>query len=839
MGADNFTGPLLILVVLAVAVLMSARLAKDTKYRREGFTDVMDEHQNIISLGQERYNPLMNLINAFQNPFVSADPKPAEIESARKDIRTSLAGPDVEYRTGISSAVLANPNMPYKMPSDTKGMRTYNVQKCEAIKTTDCSAFDDKTFAENCGMCHKVGTDSTSAGHMGGLFFDQDNIENAKLKAKAMGEARPIYSPTVGSCPPGYFTIDKAGCERQKRKQECEDKKTFNIPGCSQCYTGGNFTLVDNDVTKADAVLLIQYMGRLTVTVPGNANPIIDQTSTSFADTSVTLTGVAEGATIIINVDGTVPPALGGFVQGTTVTGVFRLDIGQLADIDLKMGTKPRFIGEVTVGGDPAILIGPARGQKSMSLRVNIPLTFVDVRDEAAQECTGGPYITKESSAVILKSGSCFSKGQGPGKYSMECLQEKFTELGGTTNGEAYPRDAATMSALNVDSSGKGRQLGEIAGLIYEKAVSATTGVSTAGVKLSLPQWNAASMFALGIQVTGPCDTVELTGTMTNECIADLWANKGAGGRTGPTYTSPVNKTSLKGVKDQFCTTGGLLSPYGPDGSLQQEAITRAYATGGTINNIKELYDMTHKRANDNSLSDNDRKTAIADCYGIHINMPPEQKPAETVGEDELMKIKRQLDGIYNNLRYLNSFGLYEGGNNETTNNNYAQKDKLESSIAKSVKARYVRVKPSMDISPYERCIQISQLQVLNNSGVDVARGKPTSGSSTWQQNSRPSNAVDGTAQARSFPNMFHDACNTNGMNQFWMVDLGSEQDVAKIVYYNRTDCCSNRSDGMVIELLDPTMNIVAIKKIVGTAPIIKMTMTKLDTMNVPWPNLA
>ena len=258
MSADNFTGPLLILVVLTVAVLMTARLAKDTKYRREGFTDIMDDHQNIIALGQERYNPLMNLINAFQNPFVSADPKPAEIESARKDVRTSLAGPDVEYKTGTSSAVLANPNMPYKMPSDTRGMRTYNVQKCEAIKTTDCSAFNDRTFAENCGMCHRVGTNSTSGGHMGGLFFDHENADGARLRAAAMGERRPTYSPTVGSCPPGYFTINKESCERQKRKQECEEMRTFNIPGCSQCYTGGNFTLVDTDVTKADPVLLIQ-----------------------------------------------------------------------------------------------------------------------------------------------------------------------------------------------------------------------------------------------------------------------------------------------------------------------------------------------------------------------------------------------------------------------------------------------------------------------------------------------------------------------------------------------------------------------------------------------------
>jgi len=34
-------------------------------------------------------------------------------------------------------------------------------------------------------------------------------------------------------------------------------------------------------------------------------------------------------------------------------------------------------------------------------------------------------------------------------------------------------------------------------------------------------------------------------------------------------------------------------------------------------------------------------------------------------------------------------------------------------------------------------------------------------------------------------------------------------------------------------------MNVVAIKKIIGSAPVITLNMTKLDTMNVPWPNLA
>ena len=88
---------------------------------------------------------------------------------------------------------------------------------------------------------------------------------------------------------------------------------------------------------------------------------------------------------------------------------------------------------------------------------------------------------------------------------------------------------------------------------------------------------------------------------------------------------------------------------------------------------------------------------------------------------------------------------------------------------------------------------------------------------------------------------MFHDACDTGGQNQFWMVDLGSDQDISYIVYYNRAayDCCTKRADGMPVELLDSQMNIVGTTKIVGSGQKIRVQFTVFDKQSLSWNNLT
>jgi len=853
--------PLGVLLALGGGVLATARLARDIKRQREGFATTGGltksskaaegfvaspgaGHDDVITGGQEKYNPLTNLLDIHQNPFVGPNPGPQDIKSARQEIRGAFGGNQANPPSvGAPMNVRSQQNLPYKMPADTKGLRTYNVQKCEKVIAAKCSAFDDQEFAKNCGLCFKPGTDSEAQPRVGGLFLDADDKSAAELQSQALGERRVNYRPTVGTCPPGFFVVDKASCEALEKRLDCEQKKTFSIDGCSQCYTDGSYTIVDATVPRADLSLLVSYIGNLQVTLTGSTTPIVTRSSTALGDNTVPIGNIPEGSSIVITVSGSegVTPVLGGYVQGPTVTGNFQVDIAQLADGDLESGGRPRMSGEIAVGGTSVIALRPGRNKTKMALRVQIPLTFVDVGEYEASRCTNGPYLTKESSAKTLSAGICFKPGNAPGAYSLACLQEKFIELGGTANGSGYPRDAAAAAALNKAPNGSPRTLGDIADLIYENSLKGQTGISSAGIKQTLPNWNEASVFSTGNEILNACDAAQITGTMTPECMSELWSNKGSGNRLGATYTGATRNSSLTGRNDRYCTTSGILAPYGPDGKQQDDAIKRAFNSGGTIQDIKDLYDRTHKMANDNSLKDSDRASAIKDCYGVVLNMPAAQGPQTPPTASELDALKQQYDALMTDINYLSGIGLGPASGNVTFDDRWAKLQELNKKILKPIKARYVRIKPSMKPAPDDRCIQISQLQVFNSAGQEIARGRPASASSVYSSMAGPSKAVDGRPSARDYPNMYHDACNTQGANQFWMVDLGSDQDLSYIIYYNRnsTNCCNHRADGMPVELLDSSMNLVGITAITGTGPKIQVNFTIFDKMKLPWNNLA
>ena len=104
-------------------------------------------------------------------------------------------------------------------------------------------------------------------------------------------------------------------------------------------------------------------------------------------------------------------------------------------------------------------------------------------------------------------------------------------------------------------------------------------------------------------------------------------------------------------------------------------------------------------------------------------------------------------------------------------------------------------------------CIQISQIAVYSN-GVNVAVGKTVTAPNVYSQGyyagqAIAKNAIDGTLSTKDYPNIYHSTC---AVGDYWQLDLGQEFDVDKIVYYNRRDCCSERSNGMVVQIFDNNM---------------------------------
>jgi len=94
--------------------------------------------------------------------------------------------------------------------------------------------------------------------------------------------------------------------------------------------------------------------------------------------------------------------------------------------------------------------------------------------------------------------------------------------------------------------------------------------------------------------------------------------------------------------------------------------------------------------------------------------------------------------------------------------------------------------------------IQISQIAAFDFNNVNVAYNRPTYSNKTYA----PSNsgmAVNGDLRARNWMNnLFH---SHGGTDAYWVVDLGTDVVLNRIVYYNRLDCCRDRARGMNIQL--------------------------------------
>lgn len=85
-----------------------------------------------------------------------------------------------------------------------------------------CNLLGTKDY-EECGVCIKAsGTaynqPGTAGKYMGGLFV------SARDKQKAVARGQPTqYKPSIGSCPEGYFFVDKASCLKAVNRLNCEE----------------------------------------------------------------------------------------------------------------------------------------------------------------------------------------------------------------------------------------------------------------------------------------------------------------------------------------------------------------------------------------------------------------------------------------------------------------------------------------------------------------------------------------------------------------------------------------------------------------------------------------
>jgi hypothetical protein len=620
--------PLAVLIGASGSLLFMKRHTQGSEGFQNGVnpavtTALGQDHTRYIGDMASRVNPIMNLINPAANPLLPNKFKSSDVRSAEANLQDALRTVDADPKNP-SMKLTSSDVSKFRLNAaggGTGGFKSIGV--CEAIQTIDCNAFDKPNFNANCGICHEGGVDSGNNKKTGGLYITEEDKFNAEADMRRMQGRRAKFSPSVGRCAPGRFTTTKAQCIRMKQQMECEKKQDFTSDGCRQCYQDETFKYVTTDVDTTDPSLIISGTGTLRITLIGKKQPNAFTTPIELSSTAVTLSlpDFEEGDSLQLSLTPETAN-IGGYFTGKTPTGEFRLDITRLIQTDTITGAKPRLAGQQDVNGDMYMTIRPGRGKESMNLILQNVFTFVDTTEEESFQCASAPFITKASSAAFLNSGPCYKKGQGPGKYSNECLQTIFTSAGCDVKGEGYPSTQAKAKQL-MNQGGQALKIGQIAGQVYQDSLSAYSGRTAAGEKLGLNAWDEVSRKCTGKQILSPCDLDDkANGPLSSECMTYLWQNLGANdkrpGATGPTYSNTAATTSLSGTKNQFCTPNGTMAPVNAQGKVNQQAYQQALKQGG-VQKVKDFYDTIHKRANDNRLKDSERQAAIQQCYGVNL----------------------------------------------------------------------------------------------------------------------------------------------------------------------------------------------------------------------------
>jgi hypothetical protein len=110
---------------------------------------------------------------------------------------------------------------------------------------------------------------------------------------------------------------------------------------------------------------------------------------------------------------------------------------------------------------------------------------------------------------------------------------------------------------------------------------------------------------------------------------------------------------------------------------------------------------------------------------------------------------------------------------------------------------RYVKVS-----HPTLGALSLAEVEVIDIYGNNVALGKTASQSST-AYSGVASRAVDGDTNG-SFANgsVTHTSAGTS--DPWWLVDLGSDTEIAEVIIYNRTDsCCTSRLNDAEVEIIE------------------------------------
>jgi hypothetical protein len=827
------------IIVLGIVFIVLFIILRYTRNEKDGFFDFPDNSNALSNLdkefvqeSQKKFAGITNMINVVDS---AVDVKSGGVNSTNRTLRASATPRAYTLQpTVIEKSIDAIP-------------ATIAMGKsCEAGGST-CAAFDDPTFAANCGVSFDInGTGTDGKPHIGGMYISPDDRIDQTAAAQIVSETGEppydpyqLYQPTLGSAKRGTFGITKEGCRVVKEKVDCLTNQTFDVKNCTQCYTSGSFARVDPETGRLPATIFLAGKGRVVVEglVTGNHD-------LSTNAIQMDLPADAEGKNFRIKLSGDAPIYVSGYIRGTTPTGTFKLDIFNLVQSDLVTNAKARITGTMSVNEFTCVTMMPGTGQSTATFSCLVPFSFLNMYDGDAMTCDNGPIITKASSATFLESDPCFGKANKPGAYKLECLQSRWLQVGGTAEGTGYPGDQTKADALQRDANGNPLTINQIINNLVVIIKRARTG-KNGTINLSIPEWNTASMFMLGIPINTPCDGPGGVPPLSQQCQQFLYANKGLGTRVGSTYTLPSSYSHTK---------EGFVQMYNyPGTSIDPDA---GYNSNGGIPDVKTFFDRTNQVANDNSKTNSQRSTAVQQAFGVtlasrtpgkddfDVRIPANQntktytdmksvceakglrlcESSEICDMSSRQVIQPELPNSFSGDNWIavgdkeNEWLTLNNGNNrycrthsEVTKNESGSSwlpswgsqreprgwERLAKCCGgdKELLGRYIRLQ-----FDHVECLNIAQIEVYSKEtgGNIITPSTPVTKPDGWvyPNDYYPAkNLVDGTGNSFA-----HTSCH----NVPWIeVDLGQSVPIQRIVVVNRKDCCKERIVGTTLIIMD------------------------------------
>ena len=605
--------PLLLLFVVSILIVILGAIIKTS-----AFTDYNNTHSSFVKRQLSHYG----------------------------NVPITLIGTDRQGALGTSAdAILRTPGVKGKFPLNKKDGIWAIIDKCESIKTMDCNAFDDPEFSLNCGVCLDIGKNHSKAPATGGLVLLPADKKSARNNAQS--NLIPDYIPTMGFCPAGKMVSSKEECVRLQRELLCQKNGSFDLPGCSQCYSDISYTIVDPKtspgVVGSYGRILLIGIGNLSISeegFPPRTNISLSKNKPYAFDVRAT-----EGMRIKFSVNppqnstesNPILPFIAGYMVGRTFSGQWTTDLRQIIITDEVTGRRPRLSGDSTLNTVPITKMSPGFGQTRIILSALIPFTFVDTTSYEASLCKDAPFLTTKASADFLSSDPCYGKNTGPGKYSDDCLQSAWITNGCTSSGKGYPKNIEMKSRLMTAEDGSFRSINDISDYIYNLAIITATGLDENGKKQSIIDWSEASSYCTGNMISSPCDIPTTSnGPLTPDCIVYLWNNQGSrklwngqNNPIGPTYyTSDSVSLFQQGSTLRACQPTGTLSPVNADGSIRNN-IVAYWQSKGALSTVKQLMADLHRAANAQAVADDQLAPYFTQCYG-NIQVAPAYPPAPT-----------------------------------------------------------------------------------------------------------------------------------------------------------------------------------------------------------------